>query len=133
MSFLLSLSAIAAVLWILWRIAKSSVVLHMMYEVGAPPEKRYKAASTIFQNALKNRSQRELHWALDVVLCEGKIDEIPFGSSFHQRYWELGHRISVEILKYQDVLNIHQYWFCQDYLSAKQMMEGEYRRSGRAS
>lgn len=103
-----------------------SAFLHATNEVGAGPEQRYKAASSIYRSALragsKGSQHRQLHWALDVVLCEGRFDDLEVGTDLHRRYWTLGHQIATEILKHQDILNIQQVWFANDYDDAKAML-----------
>lgn len=96
-------------------------LLHSLNEVGAPPEKRYKAASKMLRLALADGSNHwGLHRALDVLLCEGKFEAIPTDSHLHRRYWELGHRIANEILNHQEYLNIQTYWFADSYEAARE-------------
>jgi hypothetical protein len=97
-------------------------VLHALNEVGAPAEKRYKAAAKMLR--LSQAGGESNHWglhrALDVLLCEGIFERIPTDSRLHHGYWELGHRIANEILKQQEYLNIQAYWFADSYEAAKE-------------
>ena len=96
-------------------------LLHSLNEVGASPEKRYKAASKMLRLALADGSNHwGLHWALDVLLCEGRFATISTDSHLHRRYWALGHRIANEILKHQETLNIDTYWFADSYEAARE-------------
>ena len=101
--------------------------LHAAHEVGASAEKRYEIASTILNLALSSNNRKwqhdTLHKALDVLLCEGKFESIPFNDPLHRQYWELGHSVASEILKHQDYVNIQSYWFSDDYESAKEELK----------
>lgn len=106
-------------------------ILHSIYEVGASAEKRLEVGSKMLRWALSTQNpefrHRELHLALDVVLCEGRIDELEDGSALHRKYWELGHRIAMEIRKRQEYLNIGEEWSAPDYDSARKLL---HRRNG---
>ena len=94
--------------------------------VGASAEQRVEEATRMLPLALQKKSSKArhkaLHQTLDVVLYERKFFELEVGSDLHQRYWEIGHRTAIEILKYQDVLNIHRVWFADNYDEAKGML-----------
>lgn len=98
--------------------------LHSLNEVGAPPARRYRAASTMLRLALLEKDgppHEWLHYALDVILCEGRIRELRPGTDFHRQYWWLGHRIATEIIKQQDELNISNFWLSESYEQALQV------------
>lgn len=100
--------------------------LHAMYEVGASAEKRVEVATRMLHLALQKKSPKArhnaLHKALDVVLCEGKFGQLEVGSNLHQKYWESGHEIAIEILKHQEYIGIDDVWFATDYDSAKALL-----------
>ena len=102
--------------------------LHALHEIGTTAEKRVETATRMLDLALKESSpsaqHQALHKALDVLLNEGKFFELSVDDSLHQRYWELGHQIATEILKYQQLLNIDQVWFAKNYIDAKSILVG---------
>jgi hypothetical protein len=103
--------------------------LHARYEVGASAEQRVEVATRMLDLALQKDSpkarHKALHKALDVVLCEGRFDDLEVGSNLHQKYWDVGHRIATEILKQQQYLNIQSVWFAEDYDEARQILGGQ--------
>lgn len=111
------------VIFVYFKLRNSSTLLHMLYEVGATADKRYWAAARIYRNARKGGGSRlrELHYALDVLLSEGRYREVPETASLHRRYWELGHAIATDIRRVQN-LNIDRFWFADSYEEALQLM-----------
>lgn len=114
------------VLFVFFKLRNSSTLLHMLYEVGATADKRHRAASRIYRNARKGDGSRarELHYALDVLLCEGRYWEVPETDPLHRRYWELGHAIAADIRRIQN-LNIDSFWFADSYEDARQLMKAK--------
>lgn len=102
-------------------------LLHSLYAVGTAPEKRQKVASRMLELALKEKNPKlqlkQLHWALDVVLCEGNFETLEVGSDLHKKYWEVGHKIAIAIKRHQDNLNIPQIWFVESYMAVQHLMQ----------
>lgn len=96
--------------------------LHATHEEGAAPQARYRTAKRMYNLAIRaeapNPQRRLLHLALDVVLHEGRYQELQPNSDEQRAYWELGHAIATEIEKHQAVLNIQQFWFASSYAEA---------------
>lgn len=95
------------------------MLLHAMNESGTSPERRYDAASKLMHFALSSTNptwqHKTLQKALDVILREGTFESMPKQTSSHRKFWKLGHGITMEILKHQEILNIPSYWLSDDY------------------